>query len=56
MFYYNFLNIDPKFRSKHCAVRSLAIANAKLVKNYGIESILAPIVDDINKLYNGYPM
>ena len=35
MFYYNLLNVDPKFRSKHCAVRLLAVGNAKLVKNYG---------------------
>ena len=56
MFYDNLLNIDPKFRSKHCPVRLLAIASEKLVKKYGIGSILAPIVDDISKLYNCYPM
>ena len=55
MFYYN-LDIDPIFRSKHCAVRLLAIANAKLVRKFSIESILAPIVDYINKLYSGDPM
>ena len=54
MFYYTLANLNPKFRSKHCAVKLLAIANAKLVKKYGIEKILEPIIADINILHNGY--
>ena len=56
MFYYSLVNIDPKFRSKHCAVRLLAICNTNFVKKYGIEKVLSPIVDDVNRLYEGYPM
>ena len=39
MYYYTIANLSPKFRSKHCSVRLLAIINSKLVKKYGIHSI-----------------
>ena len=32
MFYYTLGNLNPKVRSKHCAIRLLGIANTKLVK------------------------
>ena len=41
-------------RSKHCAVRLLGIANAKLVKKYGHNAILRPIIEDIHKLENTF--
>ena len=41
---------------KQPAVNLLAIANAKLVKKYGIERILEPIIRDINILHGGVPM
>ena len=53
MYYYSIANLSPKFRSKHCSVRLLAIVNAKLVKKYGIHSIMNPIIKDLLKLYNG---
>ena len=53
MYYYTLVNIPPKFRSKHCAVRLLAIANAKLVNKYGIDKILNPIINDMHDLYKG---
>ena len=56
MFYYTLANFGPKFRSKQPAVNLLAIANAKLVKKYGIERILEPIIRDINILHGGVPM
>ena len=56
MFYYLVANLDPKFRSKHCAIRLSAIANATLVKKYGIESILQPVIRDLPQLYNGVIM
>ena len=56
MFYYSVANLDPKFHSKHCAIRLLAIANATLVKKYGIESILQPVIRDLSQLYNGVIM
>jgi hypothetical protein len=56
MFYYTVANFGPKFRSKVAAVRLLAIANANLVKKYGIQSIMKPIIEDINILHGGVPM
>lgn len=53
MYYYTLANIDPRYRSKLCAVRLLAIANANLVKKYGIDPIMKPIIDDIKELYDG---
>ena len=44
MYYYVIGNLSPKFRSKHCAVRLLAIVNANIVKKYGVNEILKPIV------------
>ncbi|XP_033125438.1 uncharacterized protein LOC117123569 [Anneissia japonica] len=56
LYYYTIGNISPKFRSKRCAVRLLAIANAKLVKKYGINCIMRPIIEDLQLLYNGRTM
>ena len=53
MFYYTVANLTSKFRSKHCAVRLLAIENANLVKRYGIDNILQPIISDIKELHDG---
>lgn len=56
MYYYTIANLCPKFRSKRCAVHLFAIANADLVKKYGIDTIMKPLVDDLNILYKGYKM
>ena len=56
MYYYTIANLCPKYRSKRCAVRLFAIANADLVKKYGIDYIMQPLVDDLNTLYAGYHM
>ena len=53
LYYYTVANLSPKFRSRHCAVRLLAIAKSTMVKKYGVNSILKPIVDDLKTLYNG---
>lgn len=55
MFYYTLGNLNPKFRSRHCAVRLLAIVNAKLVQKYGYHAILEPIIEDIQKIEGGFP-
>ena len=54
MFCYTLGNIDPKFQSKQCAICLLAICNTKFVKKYGIDKVLTPVVEDINKLHEGY--
>ena len=56
MFYYTFGNIDPKFRSKQCAILLLAKCNTKFVKKYSINKVLTPVVENINKLYERYRM
>ena len=56
MYYYTVANLCPKFRSKHCAVHLFAIANADLLKKYGINAIMNPLVDDLNTLYKGCKM
>jgi len=53
MYYYTIANLSPKFRSRHCAVRLLAIAKSTLVKSYGVDCMLKPIVNDLMILYNG---
>ena len=52
MFYYTLGNLSPKLRSKHCAVRLLGIANSQVVKKYGHNAILKPIIEDVQKLEN----
>ena len=56
MYYCTIGNLNPKFRSIICAVRLLAIVNAKFVKTYGIQKILNPIIDGRKKLYDRYQM
>ena len=56
MYYYTIANLCPKFRSKHCAIHLFAIANADLVKKYGINIIMQPLVDNLNILYRGCNM
>ena len=55
MFYYTLGNFNPKVRSKRCAIRLLGIVNAKLVKKYGYDAVLKPMLDDIKKIKKGYP-
>eukprot|EP00111_Clytia_hemisphaerica_P003426 TCONS_00009790-protein len=56
MYYYCIANLPPQYRSRHCAVKLLAIANASLVKKYGIEKILEPVIDELLLLHNGFEM
>ena len=48
MYYYTLDNIDPKFRSKHYAVRLFAIVNAKHISTYGINKVIPLIVSYLN--------
>ena len=52
IFYYTLGNLSPKVRSKHCAVRLLGIANFQVVKKYGHNAILKPIIEHVQKLEN----
>ena len=54
LYYYTLANISPKFRSKLCAIRLLAIAKAKHVSIYGQNKVLTPIVNDLCILSRGH--
>ena len=56
MYYFTIANLCPKFRSKRCAIHLFAIANADLVKKYSIDTIMQPLLDDLNVLYRGCNM
>ena len=52
MFYFTLGNINPKMRSKLRSIQLLAICKQKLIKQYGMNKILKPFVDDIKTLVN----
>jgi hypothetical protein len=54
LYYYSLGNIDPRFRSKLCAIRLVAIVKARDVAKYGHGKILTPIVNDLEKLAAGH--
>ena len=54
MYYYTLGNVNPKLRSKLCAIRLLAIVKAKDVAKYGQHKVLTPIVNDLDKLSAGH--
>jgi hypothetical protein len=54
MFYYTLANLEPQIRSKRCAIRLLAIVKSNLVKKYGYNAILRPIISDLQKLELGH--
>ncbi|CAB3985398.1 Hypothetical predicted protein [Paramuricea clavata] len=54
LYYYTLGNISPKHRSKLRAIRLLAIVKAKDVSKYGQKKILTPILNDLQRLANGY--
>ena len=53
LYYYTLANIDPKYRSKLCAIRLAAIVKAHDVGKYGYGKILTPILNDLDKLAAG---
>ena len=54
LYYYTLGNVDPRFRSKLCAIRLVAIVKAQDVAKYGHGKILTPIVNDLEKLASGH--
>lgn len=54
LYYYTLGNINPKYRSKLCAIKLLAIVKAQDVLTYGPNQILAPIFNDLAKLAGGH--
>lgn len=52
MFYFMLGNITPSKRSKLKGIQLLAICKHTLVKKYGMNEIIKPIVKDIKSLVN----
>ena len=50
MFYFMLSNISPNKRSKLRGIQLLAICKQKMIKRYGINQILKPIIDDIKAM------
>ncbi len=53
LFYWTLLNIPPKYRSKLSSMQLLAVAYAKDIKMFGLESLLKDFIDGLNKLSRG---
>ena len=51
MFYFVIGNVVPMFRSKVRRIQLAAIAKSELLKKYGMNAILEPIVADIKSWY-----
>ena len=50
MFYFMLGNINPNKRSKLRGIQLLASCKHKMIKRYGINQIIKPVVDDIKIL------
>lgn len=53
-FYFTLGNCSPQFRSKLKSIQLLALVKTSLIKKYGMDAILKPIVKDLKILENGY--
>ena len=49
-FYFTLGNISPKYRSKLKSIQLLALVKNSLIKKYGMNSVLEPIVKDLKAL------
>lgn len=50
IFYYMLGNIDPKYRSNLHVIQLLCVVTTPLLKKYGINQILEPLMTDIKEL------
>ena len=50
IFYYSLGNLHPRLRSTLPSIQVVAVAKAKIVVTYGIDTILDPFMADIRKL------
>ena len=49
-FYFTLGNISPKYRSKLKSIQLLALVKSTLIKKYGMNTILKPVVKDLKAL------
>ncbi|XP_078487842.1 uncharacterized protein LOC144745800 [Ciona intestinalis] len=50
LFYFTILNIPPMYRSKLPSIFLIAVAYTRDIKKFGIDTVLLPIVNDLNNL------
>ena len=50
LFYFVLGNLPPALRSKLGHIKLVAITKSSVVKNYGANAILKPVVEDVKKL------
>ena len=54
VFYFVLGNLPPLFRSKVSRIQLAAIVKSELLKKYGANKILKPIIEDIKKLVSNH--
>ena len=50
LFYYVLGNLRPELRSTHKAIQLIACVSSENLSKYGYSRVLAPFIDDVNKL------
>ena len=50
MFYFQLANLYAEYRSKLKSINLLAIVEYRYLKKYGMDAVLAPFVEEPNKL------
>ena len=50
MFYYTIGNLPPELRSSQRAIQLIACVTSPHIKEYGIQPILQPFIEDVNTL------
>ena len=50
MFYFQLANLHPEYRSKLKSINLLAIVESRYLKKYGMDVILAPLIEELKTL------
>ena len=50
VFYWTLVNIHPAYRSTLHSIQLLAVVRATLLKKYGMDAVLKPVVKDLQEL------
>ena len=50
MFCYLLGNISPRYRSRLKMIQLVCVVNAEVMKEHGVDTILKPLISDIQKL------
>jgi hypothetical protein len=50
LFYYTLGNISPRYRSSLKAIQLITVVKHSILKDYGIDKILEPFIEDIKAL------